>query len=364
MSIPVGISRRDLLVGTACFLIATSRSKAETDTRVAIVDTAENAANQIKKLKARDVRAVARYYARQGQPSLPEKRLAFNKLGDKSEANILTENGIALISVYQYFSNNPKKFVTGLSDTGSTREEAKQDAKAALEQASMVGQPEGSVIYFGVDFNLKPTAKTEVDAVIQYFQQINETIGGRYKLGTYGNGFANRLLRDKGLVAFSWISASRSFAGTADFVSSGDWHLFQNQVDRYWFGGSRCPSGMGVDTDIQNPKYADIGIWGASGSDAARTQAIFDSRRFAKKKAAIHQQPDAKSPLITKTRCRRIDRKWTVVTENRVDYANNVQVVDELGDWLHVDVDDDGVADGYCQSANFTADFRTMPIWP
>ena len=144
------------------------------------------------------------------------------------------------------------------------------DIKAALDQAKLVRQPEGSAVYFGVDFNLskfaygkvaqagkiEPPARDNVTAVLEYFRAINQTVGNSYAVGVYGNGMVNRLLRAEKLVTYSWISASRAHDETADFYNSGQWHLFQNQVDRRWFGAPGKCTSPDVDTNVQNPKVS------------------------------------------------------------------------------------------------------------
>src|SRR4029079_10994599 len=133
----------------------------------------------------------------------------------------------------------------------SPKAEVSADVKTAVDQAKLVGQPEGSAIYFGVDFNVN---RASVDSVLEYFRVIGQTVGSHYAIGVYGNGFVNRTLRQEKLVAYNWISASRSHEGTVDFYNSGQWHLFQNQVDRRWFGPpGKCSMGLDVDTNIQNP---------------------------------------------------------------------------------------------------------------
>ena len=140
-----------------------------------------------------------------------------------------------------------------MEDTGSAKAEVAADVKAALDQAKLVGQPEGSAIYFGVDFNVN---RASVDPVLEYFRVIGQTVGRHYAIGIYGNGFVNRILRQEKLVAYNWISASRSHEETVDFYNSGQWHLFQNQVDRRWFGPpGKCATGLDVDTNLQNPRY-------------------------------------------------------------------------------------------------------------
>jgi hypothetical protein len=325
-----------------------------------------NASGTVEKLKGQGVRVIARYYARDFQPPLPEKRFAFNQAGNSPESKVLNDNGIAILSVYQYKNQLPEKFVTGLPDTGSAAAEARADAVAALDQARTVRQPHGSAIYFGVDFDLKEGAQGQdgkplIGSIVDYFKIINGTIGNTYRIGVYGNGFVNRVLRDQNLVKLSWVSASRSFAETPAFVSSGKWHLFQNQINRLWFGAAgKCPSGVGLDTNVQNPAHGDIGAWGAALVSSARTKAIFDQRRFALKTTPVYSAMDATGQSISKDRCV-LDgaaSRWVLVPEIRIERANNVRVLADDGTWVQVDIQ----ADGYCLKEDLTSDFRTMPV--
>src|SRR3989304_814486 len=96
------------------------------------------------------------FFARSPQPYLREKIMASdgNMIDGVREPTILIRNGLSIVSLYQYRNKIPYKFLKGLEDTGSAKAEVAADAKAALDQARLVGQPEGSAIYFGVDFNV------------------------------------------------------------------------------------------------------------------------------------------------------------------------------------------------------------------
>jgi hypothetical protein len=381
-----GISRREMLGGLLSlpFLTGVARA-ADAEGQIAIIDTPDNAAKIVGDLSRQNVRTVARYYARKFQDFLPNKVMASdrNRINGELEPAILARNNISIISAYQYRNNLPAKFLDGLSDTGSRAAEAEADATAALQQARKVSQPEGSAIYFGVDFNLtqfkhdergrvlkdprgRPIKNTElIDAVLEYFRAIKAKVGNHYNLGVYGNGFVNRILRQEGLVAFSWISASRAFEETSDYFSNGQWHLFQNQVDRRLFERPGvCPSGLDIDTNVQNPAHDSVGAWGSAAIPAARTQAIFQQRRFAVRSTPVLQSPDANAPRITKRRCSfSDDRRWTLTEESRIQRNNNVRVMEDRGLWVQVDIDDDGVADGFCLKSDLTTDFRRMPPW-
>jgi hypothetical protein len=316
---------------------------------IAIIDTPNNAAKVAANLSAQNVKVVVRFFARKPQPGLREKVMASdgNMIDGVREPTILIRHGLSIVSLYQYRNNLPEKFSKGLEDTGSAKAEATADIRAALEQAKLIGQPEGSAIYFGVDFNVN---RASVEPVLEYFRAISRTVGDRYAIGIYGNGFVNRTLRQEKLVAYNWISASRSHEETVAFYNSGQWHLFQNQVDRRWFGPpGKCSMGLDVDTNIQNPTVSSIGAWGAGGVDKSRNQKIFDQRRFAIRATPVIQDGGK-------------DRQGCKPNKS-VPRNANVRILAQSGAWSGVDVDEDGNADGQVKTADLTANLATMPPW-
>jgi hypothetical protein len=368
------VSRRAFTAGLLAGAFAPHElfGKANDPGRIAIIDTPNNAARWADKLAACGIKVVVRYYARRPQPGLREKIMAAdgNMIDGVREPAILIRHGISIVSLYQYRNNLAQKFLSGLEDTGSAQAEALADAKAALEQARLVGQPEGSAIYFGVDFNASKTAQVArvrngngsgaqpsrdvVDAVLQYFRLINRAVGQSYAIGVYGNGFINRLLREEKLVAYNWISASRAHDGTPEFYNSGQWHLFQNQVDRRWFAiGGKCATGLDLDTNVQNPRVTDIGAWGAGPVDPARTQAIFDQRRFVRRA----------TPVVRRNGAETSGERLNCKTEARVLKHGNVRVLAQSGGWTHADIDEDGSADGLVANSDLTGSLAIMPAW-
>ncbi len=323
---------------------------------IAIIDTPNNAAKVASKLSAQNVKVVVRFFARKPQPGLREKVMASdgNMIDGVREPTILIRNGLSIVSLYQYRNNLPEKFLKGLEDTGSAKAEVAADAKAALDQAKLVGQPEGSAIYFGVDFNVN---RATAEPVLEYFRAIGQTVGSRYAIGVYGNGFVNRILREEKLAAYNWISASRSHEETVDFYNSGQWHLFQNQVDRRWFGPpGKCSTGLDVDTNLQNPNASSIGAWGAGELDRSRNQNIFDQRQFAIRATSVVQQTadGGGGGLIDRQSCK---------PDSRVPRNANVRILGQSGAWAGVDIDEDGNVDGQVRASDLTSNLATMPPW-
>lgn len=340
---------------------------------IAIVDTPNNAAKLASDLSAQNVKVVVRFFARKLQPGLREKIMASdgNIVDGVREPTVLIRSGLSIVSLYQYRNNLPEKFLAGLEDTGSAKAEVAADAQAALEQAKLVGQPEGSAIYFGVDFNLtkckcdaggrlvrKQKGETTpnhdiVDAVVEYFRAINRTVGSRYAVGVYGNGLVNRILREEKLVSYNWISASRSHEETVNFYNSGLWHLFQNQVDRRWFGPpGKCSIGLDIDTNIQNPKVSGIGAWGAGEIAADRNRKIFDQRRFAVRSTPVIREGGGAA-----------DDRQNCRSNSHVPRNANVRVLSQSATWSIVDINEDGNADGRVRTSDLTSSLATMPAW-
>ena len=127
--------------------------------------------------------------------------------------------------------------------------------------------------------------------------------------------------------------------------------LFQ-QRDWAWFLTGKCADALDVDTDIQNPSVADIGAFGKTGTfvvEATRTQAIFDARYVANQFTDVYAQKSVTPVVVTKPSC----HNGVPITVNGINHNNSVRIFDDDGTWVSVDMDEDGVPDGFAQSANF-----------
>ena len=353
------VSRRTFTGGLLASAFAPANAamgKPNDPASIAIVDTPYNAAKVASQLSTQNVKVVVRFFARKPQPGLREKIMAAdaNIINGVREPTLLVRNGLSIVSLYQYRNNLPEKFLSGLQDTGSAKAEVAADARAALDQARLVGQPEGSAIYFGIDFNLTPDHDI-VEAVVAYFRVINRTVGSRYAIGVYGNGFVNRILREEKLVSYNWLSVSRSHEESVDFYNSQRWHLFQNQVDLRWFGASgKCSVGLDVDTNLQNPRVSGIGAWGPGAIDQNRNQKIFDQRRFAIRATPVFRENGGRGGLIDRRHCS---------SGNSIPRNGNVRILAQSGGWCSVDIDEDGKHDGYVRTSDLTSSLMTMPPW-
>jgi hypothetical protein len=163
------------------------------------------------------------------------------------------------------------------------------DARAAIAQATQLGQPAGTPIYFGVDFNpvFDGEGQAECNGVIfrdngellstikQYFMQINDAFrpqdGGtqRWKIGVYGAGFICDELKETqyrgaALADYFWLSASIGFKGHSLFHDGREWHLYQNKIEIPRLDYSNLPNiEENIDTNVTNPSpnFSYFGQW-------------------------------------------------------------------------------------------------------
>ena len=144
------------------------------------IDVATDASDMLNELKASKVNFVARYYR---EPASRWPALS------ASEAQRLSSLGMTIVAVWESHSHNPDHFNYAWGY---------YDAVSAYRQASAVGQPTGSAIYFAVDFDAAPAMIGFVD---QYFRGVTAgfaAAGGgrpRYKVGVYGSGAVCQALR-------------------------------------------------------------------------------------------------------------------------------------------------------------------------
>jgi hypothetical protein len=131
----------------------------------------------------------------------------------RAEAQKISSGGLMCVTVYQFDARSRASF---------TLENATRDAERALVCAAAVGQPKGTPIYFGVDYNAKPEDVTEV--LVPYFRRVSSILSPAYTAGVYGSGLVCKTLLDDKSVTHSWLSQSTAFLGTSSFT---DWNMLQ-----------------------------------------------------------------------------------------------------------------------------------------
>jgi hypothetical protein len=292
--------------------------------RVQVIDMSTDSTPHLEKIKKAGIKVIGRYYSRapdnyKGAPDCgyPDKVLT------QAELDAIEKAGLGVVAVFQHCNqcngfNDPKGKVD-FSNKGTL------DARAALASAHALGQPRGTPVYFGIDFNPKfdgggraecngkifPSDEALLKAIATYFQQINDVFRpANLRVGVYGGGAICRYLMatqygGKPLAEYFWLAASIGFKGHSEFYESRKWHLYQNKIEipriDYITG---LTIDQNIDTDVTNPQLGYFGQWqrGAMGAKAPGVsvedaKAIIASRGFypiATRKAFARRQATGK----------------------------------------------------------------------
>jgi hypothetical protein len=187
-------------------------------------------------MKYLGVKTIIRYYDWPGSPTLPQK------IPTASELALIKKNGFSFCGVFQHSNNRIASF---------TKERGIKDAGVALDLAKKWGQPKGSGVYFGVDFDPMPN---EFSAVREYAQIFAHQIrAAGFRVGAYGSGYTLQTLLDAKHIDLAWLSMSTGFLKSKEFDASKRWNL--KQVKDRNCGGINC------DFDYVNPEKPDFGQW-------------------------------------------------------------------------------------------------------
>lgn len=342
-----------------------------------IIDHAFETSKHISMLKAQGVRVIGRYYARcVGRGQWSDKRT------NREEVEKLLDADFALLSIYQYWNNSEIKF-DGLHNIGneirptldencaettigrSAFEEGRLDGEAAVRQARAVGQPNGTAIYFGVDFSFPYQEPRKIEytrKMLDYFRTVRRILNNAgYKLGSYGNGYAHSTLLSEGLVDFTWLSPSQAHLGSIEFYRTKQWNLFQYNVDIGWPNDDCSDKDMmGLDVNVQNPEGpADIGFWTRDGPfliDPKTTRAAFEAMRFiCDSEATIRTQ----SGVATTGK---VCRSKKTVRYRAIPHGQFVKVRED-DSLVAFDMDGDGSSEGWTKALNLTATPWDRPNW-
>ncbi len=141
---------------------------------------------------------VCRYLANSGR-----KRIT------RREAEVLNREGLTIVTVWE----------DGFPTRGSYFSFAKgvDDATSAYHDASVLGQPPRTPIYFTVDFDAGPDEVA--GSVSDYFRGVAQgftAIGSgesKYEIGVYGSGATCSWLVGQGMVTYSWLALSEGWRG-------------------------------------------------------------------------------------------------------------------------------------------------------
>ena len=189
---------------------------------------------QAKDLKAAGYLYIGRYLT--GTVGLEHKPKALTL----NEINAIQSAGLSVFPIYQdggseldYFKNPTQGCV---------------DATTAIAAAKRVGIPEGTTIYFAVDFDCYGY---QIDTfILPYFKQINAAFNGdendkHYKVGIYAPRYVCSLVYERGYTSTSFVSdMSTGFSCNLGYPIPKNWAFDQF----YEMTFSSTPS-LGIDKD-------------------------------------------------------------------------------------------------------------------
>jgi hypothetical protein len=277
------------------------------------IDVASNAGPSANTIRRNGIDIVVRYYT----------KYSGGKCVKRDEAVCLANAGLQVGVIYQDYNNTIDRF------SGA---EGSQQASAALNLASnLIRQPRGSAIYFSVDFD--PDNSELTTAIIPYFEAIGEQFaraGSPYQIGAYGSGLTLQTLLDKNLIQYAWLSLSTGFRGSKQFKASGRWHILQTKEVGNWFG-------LNVDLDDINDAFPNVGEFvpdalppGAPPAGAPASQASIPYTVIARDGLHLRSGPGVEFNSLR------------ILTS-----GTTVFVLAKKGDWMLVDLEGNGEADGY-----------------
>jgi hypothetical protein len=173
----------------------------------------------LSSLRLLHIRFIGRYYSR--TTTHPDKVLK------RAEAQLISQSRIQLVTVYEDAPTSGSYFS---ADRGA------KDAAGALQQAAAAGQPQGSAIYFTVDYDAPASDHAAIQA---YFAAVASTIAGKYRVGVYGSGDICTLILGAGSAALAWLAQSTGWSGYDSFTR---WNINQ--------GPETSVCGLNSDLDV------------------------------------------------------------------------------------------------------------------
>lgn len=155
----------------------------------------------------------------------------------RAEAETISAAGLRIVSVFETKADR----ALGGYASGTA------DGKTALSVAKAVGQPEGSAIYFAVDFD---ASASQMPKVIDYIRGCAEAAQG-YAAGVYGSASVVEAVQAAGVCNRYWQTLAWSRGRVVDGI-----HIYQ--YDNGPDGLGLSVNGIKVDLDYG---YGDYGGW-------------------------------------------------------------------------------------------------------
>ena len=185
-------------------------------------------------LKKAGYTTVGRYLTNVGPMTL-------NKKIQEGEIETIINAGLTIFPIYQTVGNYANYFNRG---------RGLSDAVYAYKAAKSYGFKEGTIIYFGVDFDALGTDINE--KIIPYFEGIKEKmseLNNYYKIGVYGPRGVCSKTKEKGLTVSSFVGdMSSGFSANIGNILPRDWAFDQIATIKLGSGDGEIE----IDKDITN----------------------------------------------------------------------------------------------------------------
>lgn len=280
------------------------------------IDVAGDVSDFADDIARKGVKTVIRYYNHRNSRKLPTKRL------EKEEAQVLADAGLSLMVVFQQRGGSQGHIEDLDAQSG------RLDGARAVELARGLGQPAGSAIYFAVDHDYFRSG--DLRRIAPYFEAVKAELGADYRVGVYGSGTIGRTMAERNLVDLIWLAGATGWSGTRAMLQTNDWAIFQKYFNKAWPSG-----GFHFDGNIANPTHADFGQFALDGFPATRPiQAVSLMEVNARFGLKLRKGPSTEYADST-----------------TVPAGTLVSAVGRSGEWVMVDLEGDGRADGFMHGA-------------
>jgi uncharacterized protein (TIGR02594 family) len=278
-----------------------------------IIDVAGNVAPFASRLAGAGVKTVIRYYNHRNGEAHPSKCLT------RPELLALHNAGLSVGVVFEQRGGAGGNIVDLDAESGV------RDARRALDLAGELQQPEGSAIYFGVDWDF--SGSSDLAQITSYFENVNEALSGKYLIGVYGSGTVGLRLRQQALVDHVWLAGATGWSGTKRALRDGSYTIFQKSLEKRSEIG-----GFDYDGNVVNPSFESFGQFAADGArttpHGTGSAALFEV--VARSGLNLRSGPGETFAILDTL------PRGTIVTGIGRD-----------GAWIKVDIEGDGHVDGY-----------------
>jgi hypothetical protein len=237
------------------------------------------------------------------------------------EAQALAAHGIKLAVVFQQNQRSAGDFTKAKGIAAGRR--------AFRHAHDNIGQPFGSGIYFGVDYDA--SRSDLADSIAPYFEGVHEAMlaesggSGSYRIGAYGSGLTCSTLTNRDLIELSWLSMSPGFRGTREALEAGEYHLTQRRPESILCG-------LDIDYNDPNPNRPDFGAFTISDEEGPNGNTVIGERYkvIARNGLRLREGPGTSFDII-----------------GGVSSGQIIFVVSKNDGWARVDVEGDGRVDGF-----------------